>query len=200
MEGILIFLKHHFKFLWKIIEKVNAFVFFLFYSGRLNRLLPVVFQQHPHPPYLYRKLDKQEEPALYRLIQKQDESDLKYFSPHGFDHKSLKQQFKNRSLLMMGAFDGEKLIGYFFLRFFANKKCFVGRLIDKEYRGKGIGLTMNKLMYETAWGMSFRCYSTISNNNKAVIKAHAKNSSMKILKELANDYLLVEFTREETRS
>jgi len=200
MEGILIFLKHHFKFLWKIIEKTNAFVFQLFYGGRLKRVLPVVFQQHPNPSYLYRRLVPQEEEALYGLIQNQDESDLKYFSPHGFDHKSLKQQFKNRSLLMMGAYDGEKMIGYFFLRFFANKKCFVGRLIDKEYRGKGVGLTMNKIMYETAWGMKFRCYSTISNNNTAVIKAHSKNSSMKILKELANDYLLVEFIREENQS
>jgi RimJ/RimL family protein N-acetyltransferase len=101
---------------------------------------------------------------------------------------------------MMGAFDGERMIGYFFLRFFANKKCFVGRIIDKDYRGKGVGLTMNKIMYETAWGMFFRCYSTISNNNKAVIKAHAKNSSMKIRKELANDYLLVEFIREKNQS
>jgi hypothetical protein len=97
---------------------------------------------------------------------------------------------------MMGSFDGNKMTGYFFLRFFANKKCFVGRLIDKDYRGRGIGPVMNNIMYETAWRMSFHCLSTISRNNKAVMRAHAKNRTMIVLKELQNDYLLVEFIRE----
>ena len=94
---------------------------------------------------------------------------------------------------MMGTFADQKMVGYFFLRFFANRKCFVGRLIDKEYRGKGIGYEMNKIMYNTAWEMGFRCLSTISKNNKSVMGAHAKNSAMIVLKELQNDYLLVEF-------
>ena len=96
---------------------------------------------------------------------------------------------------MMGAFDKERLAGYFFLRFFASKKCFVGRIIDKPYRGKGIGNIMNHIMYQTAWRMGFRCLSTISKNNHAVIRAHAKNTSMVVLKELQNDYLLVEFVK-----
>jgi len=96
---------------------------------------------------------------------------------------------------MMGAFANERLIGYFFLRFFANRKCFVGRLIDADSRGKGIGQIMNNIMYETAWRLGFRCLSTISNNNKAVIGAHAKNPAMVVLKELPNEYLLVEFVR-----
>jgi len=84
-------------------------------------------------------------------------------------------------------------VGYFFLRFFANRKCFVGRIIDREYRGMGIGNGMNRIMYRTAWNMGFRCLSTMSKNNSAVMKAHQKNSSMLVLKELQNDYILVEF-------
>jgi hypothetical protein len=85
------------------------------------------------------------------------------------------------------------MAGYFFLRFFMNGKCFVGRLIDKDYRGKHIGKVMNRIMYETAWKMNFRCLSTISKNNQFVMRSHADNQKMVVLKDLQNDYLLVEF-------
>ncbi len=97
----------------------------------------------------------------------------------------------------MMAFKDDELVGYFFLRFFMNRKCFVGRLIDKSYRGQGIGLVMNDIMYETAWSMNFRCLSTISKNNIAVMKAHSKNPSAKIIKELQDNYLLVEFVKKK---
>jgi GNAT superfamily N-acetyltransferase len=71
----------------------------------------------------------------------------------------------------------------------------VGRLTDKDYRGIGIGKAMNRIMYETAWRMGFRCLSTISRNNTLVMKAHAENRNMVVLKELAGDYMLVEFVR-----
>jgi hypothetical protein len=69
-------------------------------------------------------------------------------------------------------------------------------LIDQKYRGRGIGVVMNSIMYETAWRMKFRCLSTISRNNNSVMRAHSGNRNMKVLKELKNDYLLVEFIPE----
>jgi hypothetical protein len=196
MEKILIFIKHHLGFLWKIIEWVNRLFFSLFYSTKLNEVLAGVFQENRGSGFLFRRLTEADIELLYNMIREQDSSDLEYFRPHGFDLKSLRRQLNNTSFLMMGAFDGEKMTGYFFLRFFADKKCFVGRIIDKQFRGKGIGPTMNKIMYETAWRMGFRCLSTISRNNVKVMRAHAKNSAMVVLKELQNDYLLVEFIKE----
>lgn len=197
MEKILIFIKHHFKFVWKIIEWFNTLVFTVLFKSGMERILPSVFADISSVLFTFRPLHKSDAEALYELIHSQDPSDLQYFSPHEFDLKSIKKQLKISSFLMMGSFDENKMIGYFFLRFFANKKCFVGRLIDKEYRGKGIGLIMNNIMYEIAWRMGFRCLSTISRNNAAVMKAHAKNPAMKIIKELQHDYLLVEFIRNE---
>jgi hypothetical protein len=150
---------------------------------------------HTLPPFTFRILSTKDAEALFELLKSQNQQDLKYFSPHSFDLDSIQKQLNKRSFLMMGAFDGNRMVGYFFLRFFANRKCFVGRLIDKEYRGKGIGPLMNEIMYETSWGMGFRCLSTISKNNHAVMNAHSKNRSMVILKELQNDYLLVEFVK-----
>ncbi len=195
MEKILIFIKHRLGFLWKIIEWANGLLFSLLYKSRLEKVLPDTFREFAESPFSYRRLYITDTDALYELIHFQEDSDLEYFRPHAFDLETIGSQFKNRSFLMMGVFDGQRIIGYFFLRFFANRKCFVGRLICKKYRGKGIGLTMNKIMYETSWRMGFRCLSTISRNNLAVMRAHAKNPTMVVLKELANNYLLVEFIR-----
>ena len=195
MEKILIFIKHHFGFLWRMIEWGNGLIFSLLYKSRLEKVLPDTFREFAESPFSYRKLCITDADALHELIHSQEDADLEYFKPHAFDIETLGSQFKNRSFLMMGVFDGQMIIGYFFLRFFANRTCFVGRLIDKEYRGRGIGLAMNKIMYETSWRMGFRCLSTISRNNLAVMRAHAKNPTMIVLKELANNYLLVEFVR-----
>lgn len=195
MEKILLFIKHHFSFLWSLIERGNGLVFSVRFRPSLERILPEVFLKKKESPFTYRRLIPEDAEALYKLIHSQESADLDYFSPHGFDLASIKKQFRNRSFLMMGVFDRERIVGYFFLRFFANRKCFVGRIIDLEYRGKGIGKEMNSVMYETAWGMGFRCLSTMSKNNKAVMHAHSKNANMQVLKELQNDYILVEFVK-----
>ena len=195
MERFLLFIKHNVRFLWRIIEWGNGILFSLLYRSRLEKVLSGVFEEVTESRYNFRKLAQADINGLHLLLNSQDEGDLDYFKPHGFDIASLERQLKIPSFLMMGAFDGEKMAGYFFLRFFANKKCFVGRLTDKDYRGKGIGRTMNRIMYETAWRMGFRCLSTISRNNTLVMKAHAENRNMVVLKELAGDYMLVEFVR-----
>lgn len=197
MERFLIFIKHHLSFLWRIIEWVNGLLFSLFFKPRMEKILAEVFNEFTSADFLFRKLKQADTESLYNLITSQPASDLTYFKPHSFDLKSLQSQVKKPSFLMMGAFEGNKIVGYFFLRFFFNRKCFVGRLINKDHRGKGIGLIMNKIMYETAWRMKFRCQSTISKNNAAVMKAHARNLNMVVIKELRNNYLLVEFLKND---
>ena len=195
MEKLLIFIKHKLPFIWAFIEKVNGTLFNVLFKKKLDHILQTVIEECKTPPYTYKELSLAEIDSLHKLICQQPEKDLEYFRPHGFDLNSLKKQFTNPSFIMMGAFEGKEIIGYFFLRFFTNGKCFVGRLIDKDFRGKGIGPIMNNIMYKTAWRMNFRCLSTISRNNKAVMYAHAKNPTMIVLKELPNDYLLIEFVK-----
>lgn len=195
MERLLIFIKHNLSFLWTIIDWCNGLFFSVFFKSKMGRVLPEVFSEAGNGNFVFRKIEPTDIQPLYELIASQPSEDLRYFKPHKFDIGSLEAQKRKPAFLMMGAFEGETLVGYFFLRFFANKKCFVGRLIDKDHRGKGIGLTMNFIMYQTSWRMGFRCLSTISRNNSSVMNAHAKNPTMIVLKELQNDYLLVEFIR-----
>lgn len=200
MERILIYIKHNFKLIWLLFEWGNGLLFDLLYRKKLNNQLRSIFTEFTLLPYSYRALSQSDAQDLYSLIQRQELSDLEFFRPHGHDLHSINNQFSNRTLLMMGVFDRDNLVGYFFLRFFANKKCFVGRLIDRDYRGKGIGINMNHIMYEISWRIGFRCLSTISNKNKNVLKAHAKNPTISIVKKLPNDYLLVEFIKDNTES
>lgn len=195
MERLLIFIKHHLVFIWRIIEWVNNQLFSILYAGSVYRISDEIIASQSLIPYTFRILGLSDAEPLFELIKSQDPKDLRYFNPHAFDLDSIRRQLKKQSFLMMGAFEEDKIVGYFFLRFFANKKCFVGRLIDKDYRGKGIGPVMNEIMYQTSWKIGFRCLSTISKNNSAVINAHAKNRSMVILKELQDDYMLVEFVK-----
>lgn len=195
MERLLIFIKHNLGFLWTIIDWCNGLMFSIFFKSKMEKILPEVFSEAGTGNYVFRNIELSDIKSLYELIASQPSEDLRYFKPHKFDIGSLEAQIRKPAFLMMGAFDGEKLVGYFFLRFFANKKSFVGRLIDREYRGRGIGLTMNFIMYQTSWRMGFRCLSTISRNNSSVMNAHSKNPTMIVLKELQNNYLLVEFVR-----
>lgn len=198
MEKLLIFIKHRFRIIWGILEWGNGQLFSILYKRKMENTLEKILNEFSLPGYILRRLHLSDAKDLFEMINSQETQDLMYFKPHGFDLSSIQKQFMNKAFLMMGVFRDQKLAGYFFLRFFANKKCFVGRLIDKNYRGQGIGEIMNKIMYETAWKMGFRCLSTISKNNRAVMRAHAKNPRMVILKEIQNDYLLIEFMREES--
>ena len=125
------------------------------------------------------------------------EPDLRsFFEPHPVDYPALKKVLKTPSFFMLGVFDSkDELLGYFFLRCFLNKKCFVGRYVAGPHRNRGIGKTMNRILYHTAWDAGFRCFATFSPENKLIMKAHASNPCMQVRKTLSNGYLLVEFVK-----
>jgi len=174
-------------------------LYVLLHERRVNRISNEVFSKYKHRDFQFRIFTPNDLNSLKKLLDRQNPADLKYFNPHGFSDHEIQKTFQNPAFIMMGAFKDSDLVGYFFLRFFWNKKCFVGRLVDSKYQAKGIGKVMNDIMYNIAWGSGFRCLSTISKNNKAVMTAHAKNKTMRVLKKLENDYLLVEFVEPDKR-
>ncbi len=191
---LLLFVKHNFGFLWLLIERVNSGLFILLHEKRVRKELQSTMDNQ-EGSYSTRLLSKNDLEIVKQLIGSQNPNRLTYFRPHGFDKKSIQRALVSRSLITMGVFQEKTLVGYFFLRCFWNRKCFVGRLVDEKWEGKGIGKIMNDVMYNTAWNSGFRCLSTISRKNAFVMNAHAKNQSMIILKELPNDYLFVEFLK-----
>jgi hypothetical protein len=190
---ILLFLKHRAPFLWRGIEWVNGLLFRLLHAGRMKDVRARVLAESTHSQFHVRELELADRPGLQRLLERQGEQRTRHFRPHGFDRASLERAFANPAFIMFGVFEDGSLVGYFFLRCFWNRRCFVGRLIDEPHERRGIGRLMNGVMYHTAWRSGFRCLSTISRNNAMVMRSHANNPTMKVLDELPDDYLFVEF-------
>ena len=194
---ILLYIKHHLPFIWSGVEWLNALLFKILHFKRLIGISNQIIAKYTLSGFSFRKLEKIDLIELERFLKSQPPKRVAFFKPHRCDIESVKKVYKNPSFLMLGVFNDSQMVGYFFLRCFWNKKCFVGRLVDKNYEGKGIGKVMSEIMYNIAWSSGFRCLSTISKNNHLVMRSHAKNINMKKLKELANNYLLVEFVKSE---
>ena len=199
LTGFLVYLKHHVPFIWNMVERVNGFLFRMLYRKRFLQAGDTVISGAVLPGYVVRRLDKNDLPELEQLLNRQSGKRMAFFKPHGFDMQSLKKVYANPAFLMMGVFSGNRMAGYFFLRCFWNRKCFTGRLVDEQHEGMGIGRAMKNILYPIAWQMGFRCYSTISKNNHLVIRSHAGNASMRKVKDLGGDYMLVEFIKADTR-
>ncbi len=195
MTKLLLYIKYHLPFIWNVIELLNALLYRFLCRKKVLHNLNFVFDQYNLKGFIFRRLEKNDMPLLENLLARQSPARLEYFKPHAYDLKALNRTISNPAFLMMGVFEDSNMVGYFFLRCFWNKKCFVGRLIDQPSEGKGIGRVMNNIMYNTAWRSGFRCLSTISKNNKLVMRSHSNNKAMKIIKSLPNDYLLVEFVK-----
>ena len=198
---LLLWIKHRLPWLWRLVDGLNAWLYRVLHAARMRGVADQVCDQAEFEGYRARLLGQADLPALERLLARQGEERLRHFRPHAFDLASLVRACRNPAFLMFGVFcpTAEKadsdLVGYFYLRCFWNRRCFVGRLIDCEYEGRGIGGLMNRVMYETAWQSGFRCLSTISKHNARIMRAHAQNRAMVVLDELPGEMLFVEFVR-----
>jgi hypothetical protein len=190
---ILLFIKHRIPWLWIGIDWLNARLYGILQQDNMAQKAERAFDQFKLAGFEFRPLVESELYDLKALLERQKSERLDYFRPHDFDYASLRKMYANPAFLMFGVFSEQRMIGYFFLRCFWNRKCFVGRLLDQPFEGKGIGRVMNQIMYNTAWWSGFRCFTSISRNNRWIMRAHAKNPHAKFISDLANGYQLVEF-------
>lgn len=195
MTRLLLFIKHRLPFLWRGIDWLNAVLFRFLHGERLEKEAECCFREFTLRGYHFRGLGERDLDQLSSLVDRQKDGRMDYFRPHDFDRRSLERMMRNQAFLMFGAFRDDLLVGYFFLRCFWNRKCFVGRLIDEPHERKGIGRVMNQILYNTAWRSEFRCLTTISKRNALVMSSHANNPRFHVLKDLPNDYLFVEFVQ-----
>lgn len=192
----LLFIKHRVPWLWRVVDWLNARLYSLLHRKRMAAQRDRAFDEFRLDGFEFRSLAGEDIEQLESLLERQGPDRVRYFQPHGFDQSSLQCMLSNSSFLMFGVFRENLLVGYFFLRCFWNRKCFVGRLIDKPFERQGIGRVMNQIMYHIAWRSGFRCMTTVSRNNLDIMRSHERNPYARVLDELANDYLLIEFVTE----
>ena len=128
---------------------------------------------------------------------KQPEESYQYFKPHAFDEKTLLKLWNNPAFFQFIVKDKDNQIaGYFMIRFFANKKAFVGFLVGDEFQGRGIAKQMCCIALKICWANNFQTFATVSQDNTKALAAYRRINDFTILKELPDNYICIEYTKE----
>ena len=187
-------IRDKFSWLWDIIEYLNSFLFYMRYEKKLE---DIDFKNITEG-YEINPINAIETKRMVEFFACQPEDAFKFFHPHGFDEKNIKKLQKNKAFLGYVLLDklNNKIAGYCFNRCFFHGQGFRGRMVDIEYRGKGLGTTMNKLLNEVGFGIGVRLFETVSKDNVASYKSALSASNVRVVKELPDNELYLEIIKE----
>ena len=129
-------IKNRFLFLWKVVEWGNATLFYLMHKKKLMEINSVLEQVSN--VYRFRTTTEEDVKKLVDFFARQPEEAFEFFKPHGFDGKAIREVVKNKSFLTFVVLKDDVTVGYFFLRCFVNGKCFRGKIVHKDWQGRGI--------------------------------------------------------------
>lgn len=183
-------LRDKLSWLWDIIENVNSCLFSLRYGKRLKGLsLTTVPDGYDVVP-----MGAVPTEELVVFFERQPEEAYTFFRPHGFDAASIKKLQKSRAFLAYVLVDRleRKIAGYCFNRSFFHGVGFRGRMVDVNYRGKGLGTAMNRMLNEVGFGIGLRLFETVSKDNVASYRSALSASNVKVVKELPHNELYLE--------
>jgi RimJ/RimL family protein N-acetyltransferase len=176
--------------LWQLVERLNAWLFSMRYGRRLGSFF---YSEIPegYELVLFRNVPTEKMVAFF---EHQPEDAFTYFRPHAFDAKSIRRLQKNRAFLAYVLIDklNDKIAGYCFNRCFFHGQGFRGRMVDVDYRGKGLGTAMNKLLNDVGFGIGLRLFETVSKDNLASYRSALSASDVKVVKEMSNNELYLE--------
>ena len=192
------FIKDKLPFIWDFIDGLNSFLFSLRYGRKLKVVERTVLPQYAQSSGL--KIVRMKEVSadeLASFFDLQPDEAYTFFKPHGFDHKSLRKLQRNRSFLAYILLEDNKIAAYCFIRSFFMGKGFRGRMVGIDFRGRGLGTLMNKLMNDIGFGIGLKLFETVSKDNVASYRSALSASKVKVVKELDHNELYLEILREE---
>ena len=186
-------LRDKLSWLWLMIEKLNSCLFYIRYGKELRGFS---FKENPEG-YEIIPIKKVPTEEMAEFFSQQPEEAFTFFHPHGFDAKSIKRLQQNRSFLAYILRDKKngKIAGYCFNRSFFHGQGFRGRMVDINYRGKGLGTTMNKILNEVGFAIGLRLFETVSKDNVASYKSALSASNVKVVKEMEENELYLEIVK-----
>ena len=189
LYGFAHYLKEKCPLIWISIEKVNEWLFLLRYGKRLMRINKTDIEG-----FVIKRLKDISTDVVVEFFQLQPEEAFTYFNPHPFDAKSIKRLQKNKSYLAYILLDKNNSIvaGYCFIRCFFLGQGFRGRMVDIDYRGKGLGIAMNKMLNEIGFGIGLRLFETVSRDNVASYRSAISASKVRVVEEHPNNELYLE--------
>ena len=181
-------------FVWDAIEKVNEWIFVLRYGRKVKKFS---FSSVPQGYRIVRLRDLPSQ-QIADFFAHQPQEAFTFFNPHKFDAKSIERLQRNRSYLAYLLVDetNGQIAGYCFNRCFFHGKGFRGRMVDIDYRGKGLGTAMNRILNEVGFGIGLRLYETVSKDNVASYRSALSASNVKVVKEMPHNELYLEILPE----
>ena len=187
-------LRDRFGWLWNLVESLNGWLFAMRYRSKLRMF------NFTSVPVGYMLVEMRNVPTeeIVSFFEYQPEEAYTYFKPHGFDAKSIKRLQRNRAFLGYVLRDNSngQIAGYCFNRCFFHGQGFRGRMVDIDYRGKGLGTAMNKLLNEVGFGLGLRLFETVSKDNIPSYRSAMSASNVKVVKELPHNELYLEILPE----
>ena len=192
------FLRDKLPFIWDLVDVLNSCLFSLRYGRKLKSVEKTVLQQYAKISGM-KVVRLREVPTdkLVTFFSAQPEDAYIFFKPHGFDYKSLKKLQRNHSFLAYILMDDGYVAAYCFVRSFFMGKGFRGRMVGIDFRGRGLGTLMNKLMNDIGFGIGLRLFETVSKDNVASYRSALSASSVKVVEELEHNELYLEILKED---
>ena len=191
------FLRDKLPFIWDLIDLLNSGLFLLRYGQKLKSVEETVLQRYAQASGMeVVRLRDVPTDKIANFFAAQPEDAYTFFKPHGFDVKSLKKLQRNRSFLAYVLMENGQVSAYCFLRSFFMGKGFRGRMVGMDFRGRGLGTLMNKMMNDVGFGIGLRLFETVSKDNVASYRSALSASNVRIVEELEHNELYLEIINE----
>lgn len=200
-------LRDHCGWIWELAEGANSLAFRIRYASGLKRI-PHVLEKYNTEELCVRVAEVGDAEALAAFFAQQPEEDFTYFRPHDFDVQTLRKLLGRTSFLMFvveplkpsetpetlkpSETHETPLWGYFFLRSFVHGQSYLGKMVDHEHQGRGIGKLMCKAAMDVALCLGVRMFESINRKNMASMRSTGAVLKQVILEELEHGDLLIE--------
>lgn len=191
-------IKERFSFMWDIVEWGNATLFKITHKKKLDELNTIL--KPISKEYCFRVATTDDLNQLVTFFEEQPTEAFTFFKPHRFDLQSLKKVLLNQAFLTFIVIKPDKkysengiIVGYFFLRCFINGKCFLGKIVHKDWQGKGIAKIMGIAMTTVSKYLGMRMFGSISPENYASLASAKASNDIKVHNILDNGYYYIEF-------
>lgn len=192
------FLRDRLPFIWDSIDILNSCLFIFRYGRKLKSVEETKMKQYAHTSGLeVVRLSEVPTEMIASFFAAQPEEAYSFFKPHSFDCKSIKKLKRNRSFLAYILLEDNQVAAYCFVRSFFIGKGFRGRMVGMDYRGRGLGILMNKLINDIGFGIGLRLFETVSKDNVASYRSALAASKVKVVEELEHNELYLEILKEE---
>lgn len=192
-------LRDRMPWLWDMVERLNAMLFQMRYGKRVRSVeANVCGDGQERRGYKVVPIRNMETDSLVKFFARQPQEAFRFFKPHPFDAKTMRKLQTNRAFLAYALIDNAtgRMAGYCFIRSFFHGKGFRGRMVDIDYRGRGLGIMMNRLLNEVGFGIGLRLFETVSKDNVASFRSAASASHFKVVETLPHNELFLEITND----